>query len=790
MAHRGLIAAVFAAVLIASPPTPVYASPEVPMCVADQPLVSVAPISLVQWRTPMCGPYLSAIPVADAQPPEARSIEAYREATKQIAAANYEEARLQLDLAHRGLPRISDRIALQSARLELLRDQPDRAVEFFAEASKSPHESVRVKASFGLVLALLRAGDPAADQALRDLLSAYPSIPNRTELLFEHAQSLLRQTRYDEAIAAMHAVRVEYPGSRISPWAESELARLAALGHETPSMTDEERVRRARHLVDTGPLEAAKATIAELLDRPLTGAQHAEVHYLAGRLARDEGRWKAAETYLRTAQLFPVEDVATARHIEHRANDMAETASARDPVQALRQLAGLRAGRSNVSIPTGRLADMLRVASAAGLVEEVDGILVALSSRAAAPSAMLFEAAMAAAGTGSENLVVALLEAIAKRPSSRYRAAAMYHLARAHERADRPTEAAPFFAQAKATAELDGDRYYALWAENGLRRVEHGNHSSRQEGLSNGQAQTVLRPPRASNRALANQLQPIGELHADTYPWIARATALLRVGERDAATAELFEAYLTWRHALGKPIARAGLNCVARADGRTDEPIASDVRAARLELSGEDRATLAAVAATLGDMGTAGGFAGPDFIESLPRAYEWLAVPAANRYGLDPNVLLAVMRVESAYQKHIVSYAGAVGLMQIMPRTGQLIAHSLGHDDFTPADLLDPRLNLEFAAWYLSSLIHRFDGRLPLAIAAYNGGPHNVRRWIQESADGTPLDVLLERIPFTQTHRYVRKVLVHYEAYRQQRELPMPQLSVQLPAQRIDPLAF
>jgi soluble lytic murein transglycosylase len=196
------------------------------------------------------------------------------------------------------------------------------------------------------------------------------------------------------------------------------------------------------------------------------------------------------------------------------------------------------------------------------------------------------------------------------------------------------------------------------------------------------------------------------------------------------------------------------------------------------------------VAVTLGDMGTAGGFIGPDFIDTLPRAYEWLVVPAANRYGLDPNLLLAVMRVESAYQKHIVSYAGAVGLMQIMPRTGQLIAHALGHEDFTPADLLDPRLNLEFAAWYLTSLIHRFDGRLPLAIAAYNGGPHNVRRWIQESADGAPVDVLLERIPFTQTHRYVRKVLVHYEAYRQQRELPMPQLSVQLPAQRVDPLAF
>ena len=248
--------------------------------------------------------------------------------------------------------------------------------------------------------------------------------------------------------------------------------------------------------------------------------------------------------------------------------------------------------------------------------------------------------------------------------------------------------------------------------------------------------------------------------------------------------------YLTWRHALGKPAARAGLNCVARSDGRVHENIPSDVRTARLSLSSEDRTILSAAAAALGDIGTAGGFAGPDFIETRPRAYEWLAAPAAQRYGLDPNLLLAVMRVESAYQKHIVSYAGAVGLMQIMPRTGQLIAHALGRDDFSPADLLDPRVNLEFAAWYLSSLIRRFDGRLPLAIAAYNGGPHNVRRWMQESAEEAPLDVLLERIPFTQTHRYVRKVLVHYAAYREQRELAMPQLSVLLPEQRVDPLAF
>ena len=738
----------------------------------------------------MCGPYFNAFAVAGAQPLTTRAIDAYREAGEQILAANYEEARLQLDLAHRGLPRISDRIALQIARLELLRNRPERAAEFFREASQSPHESVRVEAEFGRALALFRSNDPGADQALYDLLVTYPSVPHATELLFEQAQSLMRRSRYGEAMQVMHAVRVDYPGARTAAWAESELARLKARGHDTPSMTEEEQVRRARLLVRNGPLDVAKATVRELLDSPLSGTLHAEVYYLAGRLARDEGRWLAAESYLRTAQLFPIENVAKAQHIENRANDMAETVGARDPERARLQLANLRAGRSNASIPTNRLVDMVRAASAAGLQDEADGLLISLSKRAAAPSANLFEAAMAAVGTGGEELIIGLLHEIAKRPGSRYRTAAIYHLARAHERAQRPAQAALFFARAQAEARLAGDEYYALWASNGLLRVEQGAPNAADEGLSNPEDQAVPRPPRTSNRALAKQLRPIGERHLGSYPWIARAVDLLRLGERDAATAELFEAYLTWREAVGKPVARAGLNCVARSDGRPQKTIASDVRAARLDLSDDDRATLSMVAATLGDMGTAGGFAGPGFIETLPRAYEWLVVPAAKRYGLDPNLLLAVMRVESAYQKHIVSYAGAVGLMQIMPRTGQLIAHTLGHDDFTPADLLDPDLNLEFAAWYLTSLIQRFDGHLPLAIAAYNGGPHNVRRWIQEAPAEAPLDVLLERIPFTQTHRYVRKVLVHYEAYRKQRELPMPQLSVHLPEPRIDPLAF
>jgi len=791
--HRRLIAVVFAWVLCSwvawiTRPAPAYASPDVPMCVGDQANLVEAPISVDRpWiSTAMCGPFAAPIALAEASPLFSRAVQAYLEATLLVAAARYEEARLQLDLAHQGLPRIADHIALQNARLELLRDRPGRSAAFFAEATESIHESVRVQASFGYVFALLRADDPIAEQALHDLLWTYPALPERTDLLYEHAQSLLRQQRPEDAGQIFHAIRVDRPGSHLAPRAEAELTRLARLGHDTPELTDEERVRIARELVRTGPLDVAKEVVAELLERPLTPEQRAKVHYLAGRLARYEGRWQAAETYLRTAQQFPSPDVATTREIEDRANDMAQTATAREKDSALAALSRLKARRAYAAIPSAQLRDLIGLASPAGLQEEVDDILVTLGARKGVASSILFDAAMAAIGTGGEGLIILLLNKLANRGSARYRAAALYHLARAHERGGRPDEAKSYYSRTLET----GDDYYTLWAVNGLARLQIGERIESPEGFSDLDRQGMPRAPQAVDSELADRLEPIAELHSDTYPWIGRAADLLRIDERDSATAELFEAYLSWRHALGKPVARAGLDSVARADERVHEPIATDVRAARLGLSDSDRATLASVAASLGDMGTAGGFAGPNFIETLPRAYEWLAVPAASRYGLDPNLLLAVMRVESAYQKHIVSYAGAVGLMQIMPRTGQLIAHALGHEDFSPADLLDPQTNLEFAAWYLTSLIRRFDGRLPLAIAAYNGGPHNVRRWMQECSDGASVDVLLERIPFTQTHRYVRRVLVNYEAYRKQQELPTPRLSVPLPAPRVDPLSF
>jgi len=293
----------------------------------------------------------------------------------------------------------------------------------------------------------------------------------------------------------------------------------------------------------------------------------------------------------------------------------------------------------------------------------------------------------------------------------------------------------------------------------------------------------------ARRQAITHRLAALIADHGGAYPWLARAADLVQLDLYEDAADEVGEAYLAYRDARGGLRLRAGVDAVLTGAAPGRHTALGPVRRDRLALGPLAREELANIAELLGDPGVALRMR-EERREVRPRAYESDVEAAALKYGVDPNLLFAVMRVESVYHRQIVSHAGAIGLMQIMPRTGRLISRELGVEDFDTIDLLNPRTNLEFAAWYLSSLIKRFDGRLPLAIASYNGGPHNVRVWMSGYPSTMPLDAFLERIPFEETHRYVRRVLTHYAAYRAQQNLPMAKLSVELPKIERDEVAF
>ena len=124
--------------------------------------------------------------------------------------------------------------------------------------------------------------------------------------------------------------------------------------------------------------------------------------------------------------------------------------------------------------------------------------------------------------------------------------------------------------------------------------------------------------------------------------------------------------------------------------------------------------------------------------------YTGLIDEAAQLYQLPHSFIRAVMRVESDFNPEVVSRAGAMGLMQLMPKT----ARSMG-----VSDPFDARQNILGGARYLRILANRFKGDLVLTVAAYNAGEGAV-----EKHNGIP--------PYKETQRYVRRVLKHYYAYR------------------------
>ena len=131
-----------------------------------------------------------------------------------------------------------------------------------------------------------------------------------------------------------------------------------------------------------------------------------------------------------------------------------------------------------------------------------------------------------------------------------------------------------------------------------------------------------------------------------------------------------------------------------------------------------------------------------------PLEYEQVIRAYAHERDLDPALVAAVIYAESRFDPNVRSSAGAVGLMQVLPETGEFIAHSTGGRDFIEADLRDPDINVRYGTWLLDYLRDRYDGDVATALAAYHAGPGNVDRWRRDGSG----------IEFPETRAYVDEV--------------------------------
>lgn len=150
---------------------------------------------------------------------------------------------------------------------------------------------------------------------------------------------------------------------------------------------------------------------------------------------------------------------------------------------------------------------------------------------------------------------------------------------------------------------------------------------------------------------------------------------------------------------------------------------------------------------------------------AYPVPYQDLVSTAAKDRGVSPLLLLALVRQESFYDPEAGSTAGALGLTQVIPSTGESIAATLGVVGFSPSDLYRPNVSLQFGASYLAGQLKQFDSDPYRALAAYNGGPGTAATAAQSA--GADEDLFVADLEFSETRAYVRLVMENYARYRQ-----------------------
>ena len=130
-------------------------------------------------------------------------------------------------------------------------------------------------------------------------------------------------------------------------------------------------------------------------------------------------------------------------------------------------------------------------------------------------------------------------------------------------------------------------------------------------------------------------------------------------------------------------------------------------------------------------------------IKCIPIVYK-----SAQKYNMDPALIMSVIEIESKFNPKAVSSAGAIGLMQIMPKTAKAVSRELKIKKYNKDSLYNPEINIRIGTYYLKKLLQEFGNDIDLTLAAYNAGMGNIRKWQEQKKE----------IPFEETRTFVKRV--------------------------------
>jgi soluble lytic murein transglycosylase len=144
-------------------------------------------------------------------------------------------------------------------------------------------------------------------------------------------------------------------------------------------------------------------------------------------------------------------------------------------------------------------------------------------------------------------------------------------------------------------------------------------------------------------------------------------------------------------------------------------------------------------------------------------SYDYYINKYSKRFCVDPLLIKAIMKKESNLNSSAISNKGAVGLMQIMPKTAFEIAGELNVTDYSQIKLKEIDINIMFGTYYIKKLLNYYNNNFILALAAYNAGRGNTDSWYKENPI---IGKKISKIPFRETKYYVRDIIFTYKVYQ------------------------
>jgi soluble lytic murein transglycosylase len=627
------------------------------------------------------------------------------------------------------------------------RSEPREAAAVLEVALAPPTAPARAHLARARGAALLAAGDAPAAARLFGEAARASHLALSGPARLDEAEALLAAGLAAEALPPLEA-RVGSPDAGPSGRARLALARARrAQGDPAGAVevlralwleADLPEARRAGEALDAwrsagGPVAPPMAAdgLARADRLIATGRPEAALDALAAAADADDGA--AAGPRIAAARAVALLALGRFADAEKLAAPLAESEDA-----AVRRTA--RWSLARVAARAGRLDDASRwYADVAALAAPVPGLPEWRQRDLADESAFL--AAWLYYDAGEFERAIAALERFARaNPRSRRAEDALWFAAWSRVRLGRPADAARALAALsrgplgdaaaywqgrldpsparqrahyRAALSRGGDGWYGLLAR------------ARLEALG----ERAARPARPAARALPDAAD------AAASPTLSVAVELLGLGLEDAALDEL-------RALARSPRVRPSAPLVAQLAAFTGDA-ELPFRIARDHLAPTRRALR----------------------WSHPEAFPELLPRRALAFGLDPALLRAIMRRESAFRRDARSGAGAEGLLQLRPATADRAAALLGVPGPVGTRLGDPEVSVSVGAHYLALLRSRF-GDPAAAVAAYNAGPRPVAAWAQVRA-GMPLDAWVESIPYRETRQYVKIVLSDWDVYRE-----------------------